>query len=126
MDSTAQTRRRRIILGLMSFGPPKEIAGRGITDLGEFNEALDLFGSYGYTEIDTARVYAGGKQEAFTGKSNWKRNGMKIGTKVQYPRKEGANNAEGVIESVEASLKDLQTNVIDVGSPSPDQPAVDD
>ncbi|KAI0596388.1 NADP-dependent oxidoreductase domain-containing protein [Biscogniauxia sp. FL1348] len=65
MPLIASKLKDRIILGLMTFGPDAA-AGARITDLDEFNKCLDHFQSRGYNEIDTARVYVAGKQEAFT------------------------------------------------------------
>lgn len=103
----------RIILGLMTFGPSSEDGAR-ITDLDTFNKALDLFQTRGYSEVDTARIYVGGKQEAFTKETRWKERGLTLATKVQYPFAPGDNTADKVIASVETSLKDLGTDCVDV------------
>jgi len=103
----------RIILGLFTFGPDVE-AGARLTDLGEFNKALDLFQSRGYSEVDTARSYTGGKQESWTRAANWKERGLILATKVEYPTNPGDNSADRVIESVDTSLRELGTDCVDV------------
>lgn len=103
----------RVILGLMTFGPDEDKGAR-VTDIGEYNQVLDLFQSRGYNEVDTARVYVGGKQEAFTREARWKERGLTLATKVKYPSQPGDNAGDKVIESVETSLKELGTDCIDV------------
>ena len=105
----------RIILGLMTFGPD-ESKGARITDLGEFNKVLDLFQARGYNEVDTARVYVGGQQEAFTREAKWKERGLTLATKIQYPNQPGSNTADKVIASLDTSLKELQTDSVDVSA----------
>lgn len=115
MPLIAQNPRDRIILGLMTFGPSEE-GGARITDLDTFNKALDVWQARGYNEVDTARVYVGGQQEAFTREASWMPRGLTLATKVKYPAQDGDNAADKVVESVELSLKELGTNCIDVSS----------
>lgn len=104
----------RIILGLMTFGPD-ESTGARITTVPEFAKVLDRFQERGYSEVDTARIYVGGKQEAFTREAGWKERGLTLATKVQYPSKEGGENTDvGVKESVEKSLGELGADVVDI------------
>ncbi|KAL2263129.1 hypothetical protein VTK26DRAFT_8099 [Humicola hyalothermophila] len=104
----------RVILGLMTFGPD-ESTGARITDAGEYASVLDLFQSRGYNEVDTARIYVGGKQEAFTREAGWKDRGLTLATKVQYPSRDGGENTEaGVKASVETSLRELGTDCVDL------------
>lgn len=113
-EFTNMQKQRRAILGLMTFGPPgSEASGARITCLEEFNACLDLFQSQGLSEIDTARIYVNGKQEAFTRSANWKRRGLQIATKV-YPREPRTHTAEKIAESLSASLKDLGTDTVDI------------
>jgi aflatoxin B1 aldehyde reductase len=105
----------RIILGLMTFGPTKS-AGARITDIGEYNKVLDVFQSRGYNEIDTARVYVEGEQEAFTKAANWKERGLTLATKIKYPDTAGANAPDGVLKSAETSLEALGTDCVDVST----------
>ena len=113
MPLIAQSPTNRIILGLMTFGPTAEDGAR-ITDLDTFNKALDVFQARGYNEVDTARVYVGGKQEAFTREARWKERGLTLATKVRYPSEPGDNTADKVVESVETSLKELGADCVDV------------
>ncbi|KAK1977474.1 aldo/keto reductase [Colletotrichum cereale] len=113
MPLIASRPKDRIILGLMTFGP-KESDGARITDLDTFNKALDVFQKRGYSEVDTARVYIAGQQEAFTREANWKERGLTLATKVLYPMQAGSNAATKVFESVETSLKELGTDCVDI------------
>ncbi|KAL8397904.1 hypothetical protein RB594_004565 [Gaeumannomyces avenae] len=109
----AQNPNNRVILGLMTFGPDEKTGAR-ITDVVEFGKILDVFQGRGYTEVDTARVYVGGKQEAFTGEADWQKRGLTLATKVQYPIQAGDNAADKAVASVETSLKDLGTDKVDI------------
>lgn len=80
----------------------------------EYGKVLDLFQSRGYSEVDTARVYVGGKQEAFTREVGWKERGLTLATKVEYPKSPGDNVADKVTASVETSLKELGTDCVDL------------
>ncbi|KAF6816631.1 aflatoxin b1 aldehyde reductase member 2 [Colletotrichum sojae] len=113
MPLVASNPKDRIILGLMTFGP-KESDGARITDLDTFNKALDVFQARGYNEVDTARVYVGRQQEAFTREAKWKERGLTLATKVQYPSTPGDHAGQKVIESVELSLKELGTDSVDI------------
>lgn len=107
----------RVILGLMTFGPDKE-AGARITDTATLGKALDVLKARGYDEVDTARVYVNGAQEAFTREAGWKDRGFTLATKVEYPSHPGKNNAKAVVESVEKSLAELGTDCVDVSGAS--------
>ncbi|KAL4915937.1 NADP-dependent oxidoreductase domain-containing protein [Aspergillus aurantiobrunneus] len=100
MPLVAQNPVPRVILGLMTFGPD-ESTGARITSLDEFNKHLDYLQQQGFNEVDTARAYIGGAQEAFTAQAKWKDRGLKLATKV-YPR------------SPALSLKELGTNQVDI------------
>lgn len=63
--------------------------GGRVTSLDEYNKILDYFQARGHNEIDTARVYVGGKQEAFTAQARWKERGLTLATKL-YPHAAGA------------------------------------
>jgi aflatoxin B1 aldehyde reductase len=103
----------RVILGLMTCGPDEAVGAR-ITDPDQFNNLLERFQKRGYKELDTARVYLRGNQEAFTKSARWVEKGFALATKVKYPNAPGDNNAEGVFESVETSLKELGADHVDV------------
>ncbi len=118
---TPSTGKPRVILGLMTFGPDAG-AGARITSLDEYNECLDYLQSQGYNEVDTARVYIGGKQEAFTREARWKERGLTLATKV-YPHQPGTHSPEVLRENLETSLRELGTNVsIPLGQPPFEEP----
>ncbi|OQE14471.1 hypothetical protein PENSTE_c035G05615 [Penicillium steckii] len=102
----------RVILGLMTFGP-NEAKGARITSLDEYNRCLDYFQQQGFNEVDTARIYIGGEQEAFTAKANWKQRGLTLATKW-YPQQPGAHKPAVLRENLELSLKELGTNQVDI------------
>jgi aflatoxin B1 aldehyde reductase len=112
MPLLANPPKPRIILGLMTFGPDSSKGAR-ITSLPEYTKYLDYLQSHGYNEIDTARTYVGGKQEAFTREAGWKERGFKLATKV-YPREPGTHKAEVLTEQFETSLKELGTDCVDI------------
>lgn len=109
----AQSPRDRIILGLMTFGPD-EAAGARVTNIDDFKKTLDVFQSRGYNEVDTARVYVGGAQEAWTRDAGWKDRGLTLATKVVYPNEPKQNEHDKVLASVETSLKELGTDCVDI------------
>jgi aflatoxin B1 aldehyde reductase len=108
---TPQTK-SRIILGLMTFGRDSK-AGARITSLDEFNKCLDHLQGAGYNEVDTARSYIGGQQEAFTAEARWKERGLMLATKL-YPSKPGHHKPENVRKQLEKSLKELKTESVDI------------
>ncbi|KAL5339898.1 NADP-dependent oxidoreductase domain-containing protein [Aspergillus crustosus] len=112
MPLIAQNPVPRTILGLMTFGPD-ETKGARITSLDEFNKHLDYFQQQGFNEIDTARVYVGGAQEAFTKDSKWKDRGLTLATKW-YPKSPGDHKADVLRHNLETSLKELGTDQVDI------------
>lgn len=102
----------RIILGLMTFGPDEKEGAR-ITSVDEFNKCLDYFQQQGYNEVDTARIYIGGKQEAFTAQAGWKGRGLTLATK-HYPLEPGQHAPEKIRAALETSLKELGTDCVDI------------
>ncbi|KAK5129662.1 hypothetical protein LTR08_002987 [Meristemomyces frigidus] len=106
------TGKPRVILGTMTIGPDKE-SGARITSLDTYNSILDHFQKEGYNEIDTARVYVGGKQEAFTRDAKWKERGLTCATKW-YPREPKAHTAAKIEEQLTKSLAELGTDCIDI------------
>lgn len=112
MPLVAQTPQSRIILGLMTFGP-SESKGARITSLDEYNRCLDYLQQQGFNEVDTARIYVGGEQEAFTAQANWKQRGLTLATKW-YPKQAGAHKPAVLRENLELSLKELQTDQVDI------------
>jgi aflatoxin B1 aldehyde reductase len=96
----------------MTFGPDHDTGAR-ITDLEQYKSCLDVFQKAGYDEVDTARVYVGGKQEGFTAQAGWKERGLTIATKW-YPNDLGAHKPETLKAKVEESLKALETDSVDI------------
>jgi aflatoxin B1 aldehyde reductase len=74
---------------------------------------LDQFQSRGYNEIDTARVYVGGKQEAWTRDAGWKERGLITATKW-YPHNDGDHNPDILEGKLHDSLRELGTDCIDI------------
>jgi len=89
----------------MTFGPDTDKGAR-ITDLKDYNSCLDAFQSAGYSEIDTARAYIAGKQEAWTRDAKWNERGLTIATKC-YPNEPGMHSPKRIRESLETSLREL-------------------
>ncbi|KAH0566529.1 hypothetical protein GP486_000070 [Trichoglossum hirsutum] len=104
--------KNRVILGLMNIGPDPS-AGARITSLEEYNKILDYFQSHGYNEVDTARVYVGGKQEEFTAQAGWKDRGLKLATKV-YPIEAGLHRPDALKAKFQESLTALKTDQVDI------------
>jgi aryl-alcohol dehydrogenase-like predicted oxidoreductase len=85
------------------------------TSIAVINHALDM----GINYIDTADMYDRGRSEEFVGKAlKGKRANVIIATKFAAPMAEGPNEKGGsrhyIMKAVEASLKRLQTDYIDV------------
>ncbi|RWA05485.1 hypothetical protein EKO27_g9620, partial [Xylaria grammica] len=102
----------RVILGLMVIGP-EGVPGARLTGLDNFNAALDIFQSRGHREIDTARLYLGGKQEAFTREARWKERGLAVATKA-YPVTPGLHAPDVLAATLETSLAELGTDCVDI------------
>ncbi|GKZ34081.1 hypothetical protein AbraIFM66950_004219 [Aspergillus brasiliensis] len=112
MPLLAQNPTPRVILGLMTFGP-NEAEGARITSLDDFNKCLDYFQQQGFNEVDTARIYIGGEQEAFTAQAKWKERGLTLATKV-YPMVPGTHKPDVLRETFELSLNQLGTDCVDI------------
>jgi aryl-alcohol dehydrogenase-like predicted oxidoreductase len=85
------------------------------TSIAVINHALDL----GINYIDTADMYDRGRSEEFVGKAlKAKRDRVIIATKFAHPMGDGPNDKGGsryyIMKAVEASLRRLQTDYIDV------------
>ena len=112
MNIATQSPKPRIILGLMTFGPDPSKGGR-ITSLDEYNKCLDHLQSNGYNEIDTARVYIDGEQEAWTAKTKWQERGLTLATKC-YPTPPTSHKPEVLRRELETSLKELGAKCVDI------------
>ncbi|KAK5108540.1 hypothetical protein LTR62_008196 [Meristemomyces frigidus] len=106
------TGKPRVILGTMTFGPTASDGAR-ITSLDTYNSILDKFQAAGHSEIDTARVYIAGKQEAFTREAHWQERGLSVATKW-YPHYEHAHKAETLEAMLDKSLSELGTKCVDI------------
>ncbi|KAI9716729.1 MAG: hypothetical protein M1828_007535 [Chrysothrix sp. TS-e1954] len=114
MSLLAKNVKPRVILGLMgpTFGPDAA-SGARVTSLDDYNTCLDAFQGAGYNEVDTARVYIGGKQEAFTTEAGWQKRGLTLATKC-YPHEPGQHKPERLRQSLEKSLEQLQCKCVDI------------
>lgn len=74
---------------------------------------LDYFQAQGYNEVDTARSYIGGKQEAWSADARWKERGLTLATKC-YPNEPGKHKAERITEELNKSLSELRTDCVDI------------
>jgi aflatoxin B1 aldehyde reductase len=111
---STSTGKPRVILGLMTFGPPgTEDKGARITDIEEYNRCLDHFQKEGYNEVDTARVYIQGEQEAFTKQARWQERGLKLATK-HFPVTPGEHKKEILKQTLNKSLQELGTGCVDI------------
>ncbi|QCR18182.1 aldo/keto reductase [Agrococcus sp. SGAir0287] len=111
----------RVIVGCMSFGEP-DVGNHGWTlpeeeSRGFIRHALEL----GLTTFDTANSYSAGRSEEIVGKALAdfaRREDVVIATKVYFPMREGVNGrglSRGhILESVEASLRRLGTDYVDL------------
>jgi aflatoxin B1 aldehyde reductase len=80
----------------------------------EFRACLEEFKSRGYDELDTARVYTGGKQESWTAQAGGVKDFKKIATKV-YPVNQGTDFLpENLRKSIDTSLAELGVDSIDL------------
>lgn len=102
----------RLILGLMTIGPDTN-AGARITSLDEYNKCLEYLSSHGYTELDTAAVYVGGKQEAFTRDAGFTAKGFTIASKIM-PVAPGDHAPETLKAAWDRSLAKLGVESTDI------------
>ena len=102
----------KICLGTMTFGGQVDEA----ESIRMVHRALDA----GVNFVDTADAYTGGNSEIITGKAlKGKRNGVVLASKVrnqvgQYELKDGGLSRWHIINGVEASLKRLGTDCLDI------------
>jgi len=102
-------------LGTMIFG---ENSDRGVA-AADARRMIDAYLDAGGNHFDVANVYAGGRAEEIVGEAlAGKRDRVVLTTKVRWPMGEGPNDAGlsryHMFNSVEASLRRLGTDVIDV------------
>jgi aryl-alcohol dehydrogenase-like predicted oxidoreductase len=103
-----------LCLGAMTFGRQNEATEE------ESHAMLDRFVAAGGNFIDTANVYSTGISEEIVGKwlRRQRRDDLVIATKVRFPMGTGPNDLglsrKHILSSIEASLKRLQTDYIDL------------
>lgn len=101
-----------LCLGAMTFGRE--------TPDDESYRMLDRFAEAGGNFIDSANVYSRGVSEEITGKwlKNQRRQDWVIATKVRFPMGDGPNEVglsrKHILDAVEASLRHLHTDYIDL------------
>ena len=100
-------------LVLIEFTSPDPANGARITSLDEYNRILDTLQAHGHIEVDTARSYVNGQQEKFTARANWNGRGLSVATKV-YPTPAGTHKPDILREKFETSLKELDTDRVDI------------
>ncbi|KAK7699097.1 hypothetical protein SLS64_011874 [Diaporthe eres] len=74
---------------------------------------LDYFQKQGYNEVDTARMYVSGKQEAWTRDAKWKERGLILATKV-YPEEPGMHEPSQLRKLITGSLNELGSESVDI------------
>lgn len=84
-----------------------------MTDFNDFTKHLDYFQSQGYDEVDTARMYVGGKQEAWTREAKWQDRGLTLATKV-YPYEAGVHKPDRLKEHFNKCLEELGAKTVDI------------
>lgn len=92
---------------------PDAEGGARITSKEDYKDMLDYMQGRGYFEVDTARSYVNGKQEAFTASIGWKDRGLTLATKC-YPHTPGVHKPSNLRASLETSLSELQTDTVDI------------
>ena len=98
----------------MTFGPPgTEEKGSRVTSLDDYNACLEVLLKNGYSELDTARVYVGGKQEGWTKSADYAKKGFSIATKC-YPHEAGLHSPERLKATLNKSLEELGTKCVDI------------
>lgn len=103
-----------LCLGAMTFGRENEATEA------ESHEMLDRFLGLGGNFLDTANVYSRGISEEIVGRwlNRQNRDDLIVATKVRFPMGERPNEAglsrKHILSSVEASLRRLQTDYLDL------------
>lgn len=102
----------RLILGLMTIGPDPAKGAR-ITSTADFQKCLDYLSSKGYSELDSAAMYVGGQQEAFTRDAGFHERGFAIASKIM-PVQPGDHAPRRLIRAWDASLSNLGVASTDI------------
>jgi aryl-alcohol dehydrogenase-like predicted oxidoreductase len=109
-----------LTMGTMTFGGGGNFAKVGASDLTEARTQVDMCIDAGVNLLDTANAYSTGVSEEMIGEilGGKRKNGVLISSKVRFRMGAGPND-EGlsrhhVVREVEASLRRLRTDVIDI------------
>ncbi|MBB5222109.1 aryl-alcohol dehydrogenase-like predicted oxidoreductase [Amaricoccus macauensis] len=108
-----------LTMGTMTFGAAGSFTKVGGADLREAQRQVSLCLDAGVNLFDTANVYSSGNSEEFLGRALGKRRqDVLVASKVRFRMGDGPNG-EGlsryaILREVEASLKRLGTDVIDI------------
>lgn len=102
----------RVVLGCATTGPPRTNSAR-VTTIEGTKAMFQTLQLHGYTELDTARMYNHGKQEAFTRETDVLNEGFTMATKV-YPLQAGMHKPEKLRQTFETSLQELGQRSIEV------------
>ena len=108
-----------ITLGTMGFAATGGFDSIGDIDVDGARRQLDMCIDAGVNLVDTANMYSAGASEETLGQAiEGRRDRLMVATKVRFAMGEGANDAGlsrwHIIESVEASLRRLRTDHIDL------------
>ena len=109
-----------LTMGTMTFGGKGGFAKVGNVELSEVRRLIDLVIDAGVNLIDTANVYSAGASEEIIGEAlgGARKGGVLLATKARFSMGEGPNDRGlsrwHLIRECEASLKRLQTDVIDL------------
>jgi aryl-alcohol dehydrogenase-like predicted oxidoreductase len=108
-----------LTMGTMTFGGGGNFARVGSSGPEDARQQIDICRDAGVNLIDTANVYSQGASEEMVGAAlDGRRGDLLIASKVRFRMGEGQND-EGlsrwhILRQVEASLKRLRTDVIDI------------
>ncbi|KAF4576816.1 NADP-dependent oxidoreductase domain superfamily protein [Pleurotus pulmonarius] len=111
---SAQKSILNVVMGAMTFGAEGQEGAR-VHDIKDVEAILDVFQAHGHSEVDTARVYAGGTSEEYLGKIDHKGRGLKIETKLVPWRSHGfSHDPEGLRTHLLASKKALNIDTLEM------------
>ncbi|MEW2545177.1 aldo/keto reductase [Streptomyces sp. NPDC047002] len=106
-------------MGTMTFGGKDQFGSLGNTDVAGAKRQIDMCLDAGVNLIDTANMYSGGLSEEIVGKAlAGRRDKVLISDKVRMKMGEGPNeqglSRQHILEQVEASLRRLGTDHLDI------------
>src|SRR5580698_2381417 len=109
-----------LTMGTMTMGGAGGFSKVGNVGLADARRMIDIVIDAGVNLIDTANVYSAGASEEIVGEAlgGKRKGGALIATKARFPMGDGPNDRglsrHHLIRECEASLKRLQTDVIDL------------